>query len=163
MKQRILGIDPGQSGGAAIVEFDTSGQPSLASYMRMPIIQEGKRKLVDTRALTAGLLYPDQVTMVVIERVNSMPRQGVASSFTFGRHTGAVEGWALAMGKPVHWASPSTWKRALGLSSDKRASLDLARLHFGNIENLWGVLANDGIAEAALMCIWVADKLRQRH
>lgn len=157
---RMLGIDPGKSGGAAVVKFDRHGMPILEEHMRMPLITEGKRDLVDTRGLGRGLgLSTVSINVVVLERVNAMPKQGVSSSFNFGRHTGAVEGLALALGKPIHWVSPSQWKKGLGLSSDKRASLDLARLTFGDMK-IWDTLANDGCAEAALMTVYAYRQIR---
>ena len=45
------------------------------------------------------------------------------------------------------------------LSSDKQQSLDMARIKFGENE-MWNVKANDGIAEAALLCLLYLDKYR---
>jgi Holliday junction resolvasome RuvABC endonuclease subunit len=146
-----IGIDPGQTGGVSIV---SNGQ--WIDGMRMPIITRGKWKHVDSRALhnffkTSPVLF-GPITFV-IESVHSMPSQGVASSFAFGRATGAAEAWAMTYHHPVEWVTPATWKKALGLSSDKQASLDACKLHFG-ANKLWDVKANDGIAESALIALW---------
>lgn len=145
----ILGIDPGKSGGVALVD----GMQFVEGH-RMPLLSEGKRDLVDTRQLTRDWSsYMDhRLQAIVIEKVHAMPKQGVSSSFNFGRHTGAVEGWALQWGLPIMWVSPASWKKRMGLSSDKRASLDAARLYFGE-DKRWEVLAEDGVAEAALMAL----------
>ena len=152
----IIGIDPGQTGGVAAI--DTDGQ--LLTYTRMPIIQHGKRKLVDTAALHR-LIRPDQPSCVFcIEQVSAMPAQGSVSGFNFGRAAGAVEGWALSYGVPVQFVTPQVWKKALNLSSDKQQSLDRAKLEFGQLK-IWDVKANDGIAEAALIALWHLKQLRK--
>lgn len=148
----IIGVDPGKSGGIAAV--DSGG--SLLAGMRTPLLKHGKRDVVDTAALNAWLPELGSVpSAVVIEQVSSRPGQGSVSGFNFGRHTGAVEGWAVALNVPVRWVTPVVWKRAIGIpaGSDKRASLDRARLEFG-ASQIWDVMANDGIAEAALIALW---------
>lgn len=147
-----IGIDPGQSGGVAMVR---AGSGELVAYMRMPMIALGKRPCVDTAALSywcSQNVGRGIVSGIVIEQVASMPRQGVASSFNFGRHAGAVEGWALSKGCRIVMQPPSSWKRKLGLSRDKQGSLDMARQAFGDL-SVWKVKANDGIAEAALLAL----------
>lgn len=148
----LIGIDPGKTGGVALI--GEGGE--FLHGVRMPTVKHGKRDLVDPRAINEALLtVVDDVGArgIVIEQVGAMPGQGVSSMFNFGRHTGAVEGWALGTGLPVSWVTPAVWKKHFGLSRDKRASLDRARLEFGDLK-LWDVLANDGIAEAALIALW---------
>lgn len=145
----VIGIDPGKSGGIAAVNRD--GQ--FLAGMRMPTLKHGNREIVDTRNLTNWIVSAWGDVEFVIEQVSAMPGQGVSSMFNFGRHTGAVEGWALDWGDPVRWVTPQRWKKFFTLSKDKRASLDRARLEFGE-SDLWDVKANDGIAEAALIALW---------
>jgi crossover junction endodeoxyribonuclease RuvC len=146
-----IGIDCGQTGGVAIVD-----DGKFIKGIRMPIIKRGKWKHVDILALVDWarntFVYKCDVTFV-IEGVHAMPAQGVSSSFAFGRATGAAEAWAMSYGQPVKWVSPAKWKKAMGLSSDKQASMDACKLHFG-ANKLWDVKANDGIAEAALIALW---------
>jgi crossover junction endodeoxyribonuclease RuvC len=147
-----IGIDCGQTGGVAIVE-----DGNFIKGTRMPIIKRGKWKHVDICALVdwahRTVLFNIEELTFVIEGVHAMPAQGVSSSFAFGRATGAVEAWAMSYGQPVEWVSPAKWKKAMGLSSDKQASLDACKLHFG-ANKLWDVKANDGIAEAGLIALW---------
>jgi hypothetical protein len=153
----IIGIDPGLTGGFAFVTRD-------GSFMhggRMPILTVGKRKMVDTFKLSEFFDVGDgSLSPIVIEANNSMPRQGLQSTFNFGRHSGAVEGWAVSTGNPLKLVTASQWKKHFGLSSDKRASMDRAALEFGR-QPLWDVLANNGIAEAALIALWWARTSNQ--
>ena len=148
----IIGFDPGKSGGIAALDANSG---AYIDGIRTPILKHGKRDVVDTAAINDFIrrVSSDDISDIVIEAVHAMPAQGVTSMFNFGRHTGSIEGWAVATGKPVVWVTPQKWKKHFGLSRDKRASLDRARLDFG-AERLWEVLANDGIAEAALIARW---------
>ena len=148
---KVLAADPGATGGVALIE-----DGAFVRGLRMPVLKHGKRKLVDTLRLS-DWLGPDVPDHFVIEQVGAMPSQGSVSGFNFGRATGAIEAWAIGHGKPVHWVTPAVWKKALNLSKDKRASMDAARLRFGD-DPLWQVLANDGIAEAALLGAYWMEK-----
>ena len=144
----LVGIDPGFTGGLSAI----SPMGNFLTGIRMPIVVSGKRKLIDGNAIDNWAAQFD-IQHVTIEAPNSMPRQGLQSTFNFGRACGAVETWAVTIGCPVTLVTPSIWKKALKLTPDKQASLDKARLLFGAHE-LWHVKANDGIAEAALIAYW---------
>lgn len=143
-----IGCDPGFTGGIAAIAPDGK----FLSGIRTPIFKSGNRKLIDGNALD-NWAADFEIEHVTIEAPNSMPRQGLQSTFNFGRACGAVECWAVTIGCPVTLVTPSVWKRALNLSSDKQASLDKARLIFG-VNELWSVKANEGIAESALIATW---------
>lgn len=153
----IIGVDPGKTGGLAAID----GDGNMIAGMRMPLLKHGKRDVVNITLLNNWLPEIRKpgvqgiIQAVVIEQVATRPGQGIASAFNFGRHTGAVEGWALALNRPVRWVTPQAWKRSIGIAtgSSKQASLDRARLEFGP-STMWDVLANDGIAEAALIALW---------
>lgn len=143
---QILGIDPGKSGGLAVVT-----RTELVDGIRMPVMKVGQKDAVDGRALWRWL-EGHAIDAVVIEAVHAMPRQGVTSSFQFGRMLGGVEAIAMATGAPVHYVSPAKWKRAMGLSSDKADSISAAKLRYGQAaDDLLTHKNRDGIAEAALI------------
>jgi len=157
-----IGIDSGQTGGLAAL----NDQGKLLGFRRMPVMQIKKKKAFDLRAADAWLrsivvaqdITPDASEIeIVLEQVHAMPRQGVSSSFQFGRMYGGVEAWALGTGCSLLHVTPSVWKKAMGLTSMKRQSMDMARVRFGD-NPIWKVLANDGIAEAALLAAYWQDK-----
>jgi hypothetical protein len=51
----------------------------------------------------------------VIEKVHSMPSQGVSSSFTFGKNYGFLRGCLTAAGIPFEEVTPQVWMKALGV------------------------------------------------
>ena len=88
-----------------------------------------------------------------------MPRQGVTSSFQFGRSFGALEALAYLLSKRVDYVAPAVWKKYLGIGPAKQDSLDMARLKFGNKE-VWEKKSNDGIAEASLLGLYWITKFQ---
>lgn len=153
--KRILGVDPGQSGGLAIIH---GGR--LVKGIRMPVVEIRGKKILDARAVDdwwGDCIKPFDVA--VIEAVHAMPGQGVSSTFQFGRMLGAIESLVYAVGSPVHYVTPAAWKRALGLGTSKQGSIDLAKIRFGSqADQLLKFKADDGIAEAALMAAYWGDQ-----
>ena len=117
-------------------------------------MKNGKKDVVDGNALYN--IFP-LCDVAIVEQVGVMPRQGISSAFSFGWSTGAAVTAAAAscQSEEVVRVTPAKWKGWYGLSSDKRASLELANAYWP--DEMWKVLANDGIAEAALMCQWYVD------
>src|SRR5690554_2653832 len=97
----IVGIDPGKSGGIASV--NANGQ---ASGLVMPTIG----KDIDGHEL-ASILRSTQPNVVIIEKVGSLPKQGVVSTFTFGTGYGRVLGVCEALGIPYRLVTPQAWKK----------------------------------------------------
>ena len=147
----VIGIDPGK--GGAIAALDSYGV--LLTVDDMPVT--GK---VVNGALVDELLgnwcdpLGDTEPVVVIEDVHSMPKQGVASSFSFGRSLGVVEGVALGRGCSVRYVSPARWKRALGLTADKGTARRRAIELWPSKAALFARVKDDGRAEAALIAHW---------
>lgn len=157
---RVLGVDPGQSGGLAVIDG-----AELVDAIRMPTYQFKGKAVIDGRAIINWLadIEPDRPApfdCAVIEAVHAMPRQGVTSSFQFGRMLGGVEVTVTSYGKPVEYVSPATWKKAMGLDRDKASSIDMAKLKFGKrAEALIKFKADDGLAEAALLAAYWHGRL----
>ena len=108
----ILGIDPGLTG--AIAQINLRGQ--LAEVYDITA-SNGRIDVYEVLRHLRGM--DNVIDMVVIEAVASMPRQGVASTFKFGRATGTLEGAFQALELPVTWITPSEWKAQLGLTGTK--------------------------------------------
>lgn len=117
----ILGIDPGLSGGVALVSADT------AMAWKMPTT------LHDTWDLFRGLAAGRQtISKAYIENVHAMPKQGVSSTFKFGRNVGQLEMALAAAGIPFEYVTPTVWQRALGCLSkgDKLVTKAMAQRLF---------------------------------
>ena len=104
----FLGIDPGASGGIASLAVE-GGQDLIA--WKMP---ETER---DTWQLFRFGAREVPVVLAVIEHVHSMPKQGVASSFKFGRSYGFLRACLIASEIPFEEVSPQKWQKELGCLS----------------------------------------------
>lgn len=153
----IIGIDPGLNGAVAMINGNH------AEVHDLPVMTEpGAKK---TKTIDEVTLYhliekferqTDDLAQVFIERVGTMPGQGIASAFNFGRGVGKIEG-ALA---PFTWMTlnylrPAEWKKAVGIGagSAKDASLTLARRQFPMLHEQLNLKKHDGRAEALLIAL----------
>lgn len=153
---RILGIDPGQTGGLAIVDFADGGFPVIYEAIPMPVTSIGKKKALNHNLIWNWFSQMDDIDVGVIEAVHAMPKQGVSSSFQFGRMFGAAESMMYDYCQRQAYVSPRVWKKFMNLSSDKGASIDLATRMFGEkaAENYWPLKKHEGVAEAALIAVY---------
>lgn len=142
----IIGIDPGFSGAIAFLykqELDV---------VDLPIMRIKNRKQVDPVSFTAIInCAPRKIAFAAIEDVHSMPKQGVASTFKFGYNAGILLGVIQALGIKVFRIDPSIWKAALGISSDKKESLALAKKLFPAYKAYFTRVKDNGRAEAVLL------------
>src|SRR4051812_35325229 len=99
----IMGVDPGASGAVAFLYPDDM----LLLVMDIPIVDG----LVDAAALTRRIAFINPA-LAVVEKVHSMPKQGVASTFKFGMAYGTVLGIVGALKIPLHLVTPTVWKKA---------------------------------------------------
>lgn len=102
-----VGVDPGQSGGLATI---CSG---LIVVTPMPATE---RDIWEWFADLSGM----GDCLGVIERVHSMPKQGVASTFKFGWGYGGLRMALIAASIPFEDVIPRTWQKAFGTSPKKR-------------------------------------------
>ena len=118
---KIIGIDPGLSGGIAVLENN-----KVLDIFDMPVMSEGKknkRQLNSAQLVNLLKQNIDEETIVVVEQVNAMPGQGVTSMFNFGQTFGAIKGICAALGLPIFFVRPAKWKKHFELiNSSKDAS-----------------------------------------
>lgn len=144
----ILAIDPGVSGAFAFLQ---DGQ--LVIVEDMPVIEvRGKKRVSASRV--AEIMRERPIDLVVIEDVHSMPGQGVASSFAFGRSAGLLEGVAAGVGLAVELVHPATWKRQAGVPADKGACRQMAQRYWPACTLWFDRAKDDGRADAALLGRW---------
>tara|TARA_R110000823_G_scaffold229911_1_gene356815 strand:- start:3344 stop:3868 length:525 start_codon:yes stop_codon:yes gene_type:complete len=164
----VLGIDPGQTGGLALVSRDPKGKLSIIDARMMPLTHPTKKVTFDLKEAKRwieseagrhqyeGGMSGFEIDFAVIENVHAMPRQGVSSSFQFGRMFGGVEQfavWGTSAAYEPMYVSPAAWKMHYGLGSAKHASIELATMMF-ETDEYWKLKKHDGVAEAALIAAY---------
>ena len=120
---RIIGIDPGLSGGIAILD-----DLKIFDIYDMPIMSEGKKNKNQLNSaqlvnIIKKNLIPNGDTFLIVEQVSAMPGQGVTSMFNFGQTFGSIKGICAALNLPIFFVRPAKWKKHFDLiNSSKDAS-----------------------------------------
>ena len=92
---RIIGIDPGLSGGIAILD-----DLKVFDIFDMPVMSEGKKNKNQLNSAQLVNIIKKHIvsgdTFVIVEQVGAMPGQGVTSMFNFGQTFGSIKGVCAA-------------------------------------------------------------------
>jgi crossover junction endodeoxyribonuclease RuvC len=145
----VLGVDPGLSGAIA---FYFPAYPDRVAAEDMPVV--GGQVDCATLAARIKQMSPD---VAIVERVASMPKQGVASTFKFGTAYGSVLGVLAALETRTVLVSPAVWKKYLKLDKDKEKSRALALRTFAASSHHFRRKKDHGRAEAALLALFGAQ------
>jgi crossover junction endodeoxyribonuclease RuvC len=151
----ILGIDPGLSGGWAVINENAT----LIECGNFPTHEvKGKTQLDGTRLAATLGNYP--ITKGYVEAVSSRPRQ--QGQFQFGVNTGIVHGILHAHNTPFKLVASASWKAQFGIKriehetkSDKKneARAIAAGLYPAHADKFSRV-KDDGVAEAVLIALY---------
>ena len=142
-----IGIDPGKRGAIAFI------YPDGGVYV-MPLLET---TLVNVLSAIAGL-----PARCCLERVHAMPKQGVASTFSFGEGYGFIKGVLECNGVSYQEIPPQQWKKEFGLNSEKRNSVEVCHKLFPDVSlrpTERSKIDSDGMAEALLMAEYARRKL----
>jgi crossover junction endodeoxyribonuclease RuvC len=150
----ILGIDPGLSGGIAII---SGSQIELLETIPTEKKTGFIKRQVDAQKLSNILrVYPDLVCY--LEKVASRPGQGVGSVFSFGDTYGTIRGVLGALNIPTYYVSPQRWKKELKISSKE----DSLKASFDLFSGLKFKKKDHNIAEALLIAYY-GQKEREKN
>jgi len=164
--RRIVGIDPGLTGGLGVLDLDDAGALMSVELHRtpsMPVIRGRKLRDEYDAAAMCGLLSRAidgraariQDVEVALEAQGARPKQGTVSTYRTGLGFGLWLGIVAAFKVAYRVVPPATWKRHAGLiGADKRASRLRAQERYPAL----GVIAaaDEGPAEALLLASYVA-------
>lgn len=141
-----LGVDPGTSGAMALVDF----HGMHVDTVKLKETQHDVWEWLDEHRSGIGF--------AVLEKVHSMPRQGVASSFKFGESFGFCQGMLTAAGIRFELVTPQKWQKAMGCMSkgDKNVTKSRAQQLFP------GTKITHAIADALLLADF-ARRLREKE
>jgi hypothetical protein len=158
-----IGIDPGLDGGIAVIRIGANGV--FTEIYDTPVYEVKSAKktrremnlvgIVNLFVGVIGLSVPasPNLVFVVLEKVHSMPEQGVSSSFNFGRGFGQWEGILAAMEIPYMLVDPRRWKAEMmpDMGKDKDAARMIAGRLFPQAVSKLSRKKDDGRAEALLL------------
>lgn len=166
----VLGVDPDLNGGLAVVDTDSR---EILDVIRMPVKAPptgGRRALhaSEAWAFINKARSHHKATWVALESAIVKPQIGKGGGEAMTGSVGRIHqtyGGLLALnhvvfGRPaVITAWPSAWKRAMGLGSDKKESLELASSLYPSHAKLFSKVKNAGLSEAALLAEWARVQL----
>ncbi len=139
-----IGIDPGLHGGLAGI----NGGSVIVEPM--PVVGGD----IDAHGVSC-FLDGVHASMVCMEKVHAMPKQGVSSTFKFGKGYGIILGVCAAMNIHVELVTPQAWKAVVlaGTTKDKDAAIAWCNRAFPTVSLIpQGCrVPHDGLADA--LCI----------
>ncbi len=152
---KILGCDPGIHGALALLEVDGS-ICRVVDAVDIPTIGSKAKERVNVHAVQEWILQHGP-QRAYVERGGTMPRQGVASGFKFGRAVGMLEATIALCAVPFEIVEPSVWKRVLRLKGkDKELSRQRALELFPLAQHLLARRKDHQRAEAMLLAYYGA-------
>lgn len=141
-----VGIDPGKKGAFAVID----------EYGALITVE----KKVTAHDLTQ-LMRTFRPRHVFVEKAQAMPKQGVASTFSYGQGFGELLGVLTATNIAFTLIRPTTWTKLMhqgtaGAETKKRSAEAFGRLFPAAVEKtrLKSGRLHDGIVDAALIAIY---------
>lgn len=153
-----VGIDNGLAGGLAA--YFTTGELRV---IPMPVVgvksAKGNKREYNIQAIIQWFdQLPSAPKMVVLEKAQAFPGQGVVSMFGVGRGFGIMEGILATRKFPYTIVAPKTWQKKMfegvAHTDTKQASVLVAQRLFPDTVFTGterSVKVKDGLTDAALM------------
>ena len=151
--RKILGIDPGLSGGLSIID----DQFNLIDCIPMPtVFVDAKKRRIDPRPVF-DFISLHQPELTVVEMVGARPGQGVVSMFNFGDAFGVVRAVAECLCPDVRYARPQEWRGHQSLSGLSKEQIAEVAYEVFQAEAIYGKTragkraVRDGISDSLMI------------
>ena len=147
----FVGIDPGLTGGIAIIN-----EQQIEVYPYTP------EKLIN---ICKNFVNSNSSVLVAVEKVHAMPKQGVSSTFNFGMGFGRILGILEALNISYELVTPQSWKRYIGVTHNKQTSIKKAQFLYPDVSLLPTPrcrVPNDGMAEALLIAHYAKSMYKDK-
>ena len=154
-----IGIDPGLDGAIAVKGkdfFDIYDTPTFT-------VVNGKKKKRHCDAVgMAEILktYPAEDCHIALEKIHSMPGQGVASMFSMGEGFGIWKGLIAMGGFKLTLVTPQSWKKSMmhGMGKEKDAARVRAIELFPHLYEQLKLKKHHGRADALLIAEFLSKQ-----
>jgi hypothetical protein len=145
----FVGVDPGSQG--CIVVLRGRKPPATEDVCRLH--KHTDHEIADfVRELRIEMRSGTPV-FALLEKVHSMPRQGVRSTFAFGKNYGFVTGLLTAFRIPLTLMTPQEWQKKIKQSNKKMKGPELKKFLKGIAQRLYpeGITITNDVADALLI------------
>jgi hypothetical protein len=138
----IIGIDPGSCGGIVT----TNGKVFIVNKFK-------NLEAIELFSLIKKTIQTLGYDKVYLEKVHSMPFQGVASTFKFGTNYGMIIGCLAALGIEPVYVTPQKWQKYYNLKREKIGGLTPYQAKKSHKNKLWKrAIKISGLKELPLDC-----------
>jgi len=167
---KVLSFDPGVAPAAALYEG-----PGITPLIFPPMAVErpsikkvdGKQKKVIRKdpdeAALLGIYNDNWPDVVSVEKVASMPGQGISSTARFMEATGMLCGMALGRGCRLIRVPPNEWQRAYKMPVGDDISRQVVVRMFPELVSYFRFKVSHNEADALLMAIYIWCKLNGKE
>jgi len=123
----FIGIDPGLQGALVAINENYT----VLGKFKAPILKNEKGKNLYDVPQMVEILKQFNPNLVVLEKSQAMPGQGVSSMWAIGRGYGLWEGIIAALGYPYKLVHPKTWQKEILKDYDKSDTKQASTLYAG--------------------------------
>lgn len=124
---KIMGIDPGLEGAIAVTNDQPMGIEADVSLQDIPILKVGKRRELNIGEMVK-IMADEKPDAVFIEKAQTMPKQGVASSGKYMYVFGVLVGICAAFCIPYTLVHPARWKKFMMPDMQKAKDASIMRV-----------------------------------
>jgi crossover junction endodeoxyribonuclease RuvC len=145
----FIGVDPGKNGGLAAL--DTQGH--VISVVKMPETDTDIWQWFDQ--------FKWRERFALLEKVHSMPHQGVVSMFTFGTYYGLVRMALTASQTPFEEVTPQCWQKSYSLLWNTGTKLEPSQKKVINKAKAQGLFPKEKVTHALADALLIAEYCRR--
>lgn len=150
-RSKAMGIDPGLRGGYACLGMGAVAGP-------LPIQSDE----IDIYRFSS-IVSMHEPDLVVVEWAQAMPKQGVVSTFKYGKGFGKILGMLETLGIAHQLVRPRAWKSTVlaGTKKNKSAAINYVRCRYPKVNLMPGRCRkpHDGIADAVCLADYALREL----
>lgn len=153
--KKFMGIDPGLKGAIAIITDSSAPNVVFADEMYKTSNNEIDIKKIMMKMQEITTVY-GQISFCFLEKAQAMSKQGVISTFNYGKGYGMLRAFLEIYNIPFQEIHPMKWKKEFSLvKTTKDDSISVARKMFPELTDESFITPRgrkkDGIAEALLL------------
>lgn len=156
-----IGIDPGLSGGLAIID-----DKGTIRTFPMPVLTIGTKREINVTSLSGWLSgNAFACSMVGVEIQHAMPKQGVSSMFKIGKGYGIILGILTALKMPFTEIRANEWQKVMFAGHPKANTKNLSKKIAQQLYPSMDFKAtsrctnlHDGMTDATLIATYIKQK-----